>query len=87
MYRRSDCARDDNGNLHEPDQSDIWIGLANMMGTGRNLQQATITILCEPVDGLKVKSQVPKRAHGQGDPNGVWYYLLSSQTTIENIVD
>lgn len=78
---------DDKGKPLDQDQSDVLLGLVNMMGTGTNLQRATVAILCKPVYDPKIKSQVPKRAHRQGNPNEVWYYVLTSQTMIENLVE
>ena len=79
--------RDDGGQLIDPDQPDTLLGLANTMGTGTNLQRATVVILCEPVYDPKVKAQVPKRAHRQGNLQEVWYYQLTSQTKIEQLVE
>lgn len=62
---------DDKGNLLCQDQPDVLLGLANMMGTGTNLQRATLVILCEPIYNPKIKAQIPKRAHRQGNPNEV----------------
>lgn len=57
------------------------------MGTGTNLQRARVVIICDPVYDPKVKAQVPKRAHRQGNPNELWYYVLTSETMIENLME
>ena len=79
--------KDVNGALLDDDQPDTLIGLASTMGTGTNLQRATVVILCEPVYDPKIKAQVPKRAHRQGNSCEVWYYILTSKTVIENLVE
>ena len=78
--------KDENGDLIDDDQPDVLLGLASTLGTGGNLQRATVVILCEPVYDPKVSRQVPKRAHRQGNYNPVHYYLLSSCTSIEALV-
>ena len=77
----------DNGELLDDDQPDTLLGLANTMGTGTNLQRATVVILCEPIYDPKLMSQVPKRAHRQGNSDEVWFYRVTSKTMIENMVE
>ena len=79
--------KDEHGELLDQDQPDTLIGLASTMGTGANLQRATVVFLCEPVYDAKLQAQAPKRAHRQGNPKEVWYYLLTSKTSIEQLVE
>jgi len=78
--------RDSAGDLKQNDQPDILIGLAGIMGEGVNLQRAELVILCEPTQKPKLAKQVPKRAHRQGNPNKVYYYVIFSGTDFERIV-